>query len=145
MVLGQILGAVASDEVTGYFEKKREERKKRPDTQTEVDFESESLAPGESEVITFNSAEKNGPLRGFYPFSSTTLINSTGESLAVLPNQKSDLRIPVPDGAQNGDSFPDTGIYGLEVVNMGQSAVDVKNDLTAIVSGDPEGVNRLSK
>lgn len=145
MVIGQIVGTVVGEKTKSYLDEKEEQRKKRPDTQTAVDFTKTSLSPGESEVITFSTQPKDGALRKYRPFSAFTAFNNTGQSLEIRANQRQDLATQHPDGSQNGDNFPDTGITGFEVVNKGQGDVNLKEELDMIVSGDPEGINRLSR
>lgn len=141
MVLLNAIASKAVDKtVDALSDKKKREREADDLKQADVPI-SGSLSAGDSYEISFKSAEKNTALRSGWPFKSVDVYNGSGQRLEVQINEVDSLILPLPDGAQNGDSFENVGVTSLKIVNRGNSAANL-NNVEITVSGSPSGVSR---
>lgn len=138
-----IFNTIASKAINDGIDALKDKRERESSKQAIVSV-SGSIASGDSKTVSFKSADKNTALRGGHPFKSVDCYNATGQDLEIHINQVSDLVLPVPDGAQNGDSFENVGVSSIEIVNKGSSSANLSN-AKITVSGNPSGVARGSK
>lgn len=140
-----VLYDIVKDAIQGEQEQRRRSKATDEETQIDVSFKKSTLAADESERINFRS--RGGDLQSQYPFSAVDCYNAAGETVAIFVNFRTHLRLPVYDGAQNGDTFtgPEGGIVtGLEVKNEGANQINT-DELNLVVSKGEEGVERVSR
>ena len=125
------------------WNERKNEQAAQSETQQDFKIQKDTLEPGESTIVNFrNSSDKD--LRNNYPFQSIDVYNGSGEQIVVFINQRRHLVLPVPNGAQNGDSFPNNGITSVEIMNDGESSINT-DDLNPTISGSPQGIERATR
>jgi len=144
-----VLSSIAYDAGKKLFGIRQEEQQaleqSQRETQTEIPL-SGTLAVGEEKVVNFRSAEKDSPLRKYRPFNSVDAISVTNERCDIYINERDANVLPVPGNTTQGDSFENTGVSSIKIVNNGNNPIDFDNeDVTVFVSGTPEGVKRSAR
>jgi hypothetical protein len=139
-ILSALVGKAVEEGIDAVKDKKEREKSADDLKQAEVDI-SGTLAGGEATTLNFRSAQKGSTLRKGWPFKSVDCYNPTGEDIVISINEVDSLVLPVPDGAQNGDSFDDVGVTSVKIKNKGSNPIDL-SDLDLTVSGEPSGVSR---
>lgn len=124
-------------------EKKKREKEANDFTQADVDLEG-TVDANDDYVVSFKSAPKNTKLRKGWPFTSVDAYNGTGENIVIEVNESDGGKVPLPNGAQNGDSFENIGITSLRIVNKSSANSIGLENLDLTVSGTPSGVSRGS-
>jgi len=143
MVLLEAAAGKVIDEGIDQFREKKKRKKEADDLKQASVKVTGSLAAGESKVVSLKSKPKNTALRSGWPFASIDCYNPSGQPIVIEVNEVDSLLLPVPDGAQNGDSFENIGISSFRIKNRGNSSANL-DDLDITVSGSPSGVSRGS-
>ena len=140
VLLEAAVGKAVDETIDAVTDKKKREKEADDLKQADVPV-SGSLAEGESYTISFKSADKGTALRSGWPFKSVDVYNGSGQRLEVQINEVNSLILPLPNGAQNGDSFENVGVTSLKIINRGGASANL-DDVEVTVSGSPSGVSR---
>lgn len=146
MVLGSLLSDAAASTIKKGLNKQRRDKKADTEKQDTVPI-SGTISVGEGKTYNFEDAPKGSALSKYSPFQSIDCYNATGQPIRIEINEVDTLILPVPDGAQNGDSYEDIGVWKIRVIHDGDAGaadIDLEN-LNIVASGNPSGIARGSK